>query len=121
MEQKKPLEFCECNVLHPEQINQAKKNMIDRESLSRLTLFFKTFSDATRLKILLALKDSELCVCDLSAVIHMSQSAVSHQLKILRENHLVKYRKEGNVVYYALDDNHVHHLITQALNHLNHT
>ena len=92
MDQKDIIEFCECNVLHPEKIEIAHKNLLDNESISLLTLFFKTFSDPTRMKIILALKETELCVCDLSAVISVSQSAVSHQLKTLRENRLVKYR-----------------------------
>ena len=120
MDQKDIIEFCECNVLHPDKIEIAHRNLLDNESISLLTLFFKTFSDPTRMKIILALKETELCVCDLSAVINVSQSAVSHQLKTLRENRLVKYRKEGNVVYYSLDDDHVHVLITQAMNHLKH-
>ena len=73
MDQKDIIEFCECNVLHPEKIEIAHKNLLDNESIALLTLFFKTFSDPTRMKIILALKETELCVCDLSAVINVSQ------------------------------------------------
>ncbi|MDY0209782.1 MAG: metalloregulator ArsR/SmtB family transcription factor [Acholeplasma sp.] len=117
---KNNIEICGCNVVHPQKITQAKKIMPSDKTVFNMADFFKAFSDPTRMKIILALKSGELCVCDLSTVVGLSQSAVSHQLKVLRNHRLVKYRKEGNVVFYTLDDNHVDTLVSQALSHIEH-
>jgi ArsR family transcriptional regulator len=84
-----------------------------------LAEFFKVFGDSTRLKILYALSMSEMCVCDLAALLSMSQSAISHQLKVLRQTRLIKYRKDGKVVYYSLDDDHIRRVFEQGLAHVN--
>ena len=111
---------CTCNIVHPEKVSLARKNIPEDHIIFDLADFFKSFSDSTRMKIILALEKTELCVCDISQVIHISRSAVSHQLRILRQARLVKFRKEGNVVYYSLDDEHIHTVIKQGLNHIMH-
>lgn len=88
--------------------------------LADLSVFFKLFGDPTRLKIIFSLMDKELCVNDISKELKMSQSSISHQLKILRENKIVKNRKTGKQVFYSLDDEHVSSIITQGVDHLHH-
>lgn len=88
--------------------------------LADLSVFFKLFGDPTRLKIIFSLMNKELCVNDISKELKMSQSSISHQLKILRENKIVKNRKTGKQVFYSLDDEHVSSIITQGVDHLHH-
>ena len=88
--------------------------------LADLSVFFKLFGDPTRLKIIFSLMNKELCVNDISKELKMSQSSISHQLKILRENKIVKNRKTGKQVFYSLDDEHVSSIITQGVDHLQH-
>lgn len=109
---------CEYSMLNPEIIQQLEENMPSEEMVQRLVMFFKAISHDTRIKIISALRISETCVCDLACVLEMTQSAVSHQLKILREQGLVKYRREGKECYYSLTDNHVLHIYEQALTHM---
>lgn len=90
------------------------------EFLYDLSDFFKLFGDSTRLKILFTLMDQELCVNDISHALGMSQSSISHQLKILRQNKVIKNRKEGKQVFYSLDDHHVTSIVRQGIEHLNH-
>lgn len=113
-------DVCCVNVVHYDAVNMVKEKMPDDELIFDLADFFKTFGDATRIKIISALLESELCVCDLSNVINTSQSAVSHQLRILRQARLVKYRKDGKTVYYSLDDNHIKEVMKQGLVHISH-
>ena len=102
--------------------NQVVKLMeaqkLEDDVVFSLAELFKTMGDPTRIKILYALKERELCVCDLSELLDMSSSAISHQLRVLRNNKLVKYRKEGRSVYYSLDDDHVMCLFGQGLEHV---
>lgn len=107
--------------IHPEKVEQIKSEMIAEEIIYDIADFFKVFGDSTRLKILYALLEGEVCVGDLSEALNINQSAVSHQLRILRQNSIVKFRKKGKVVYYSLDDNHVSTLLTQSLKHKTHT
>ena len=116
----KEIDVCNCNVVHQDKVNHAKESLPSDEVIFDLADFFKSFSDSTRMKIICALKATELCVCDLATVINTTQSAVSHQLRVLRQARLVKFSKEGNVVYYTLDDDHVHTVIKQGLNHITH-
>lgn len=88
------------------------------EEIDRLSEFFVLFGDSTRLRILNVLFSSELCVCDIAAVVGMSQSAVSHQLRILRQSRVVKTRKAGKSVYYSLDDDHIEHIFFDGLSHI---
>lgn len=106
--------FCE----HTDAIEAVREAMADDADILALADLFKILGDATRVRMLLALAQRELCVCDLTAIIGMSQSAVSHQLRYLRAAKLVRYRKEGKNVFYALDDDHVTGLLMQALDHI---
>ena len=94
--------------------------MVDGLAATRLAETFKALSDPTRVRIISALSHTELCVCDLAATLGMSQSAVSHQLRTLRQLHLIKSRKEGRQVYYSLDDDHIHELFRCGLDHVSH-
>ena len=118
MDEKQTL-CCE-NVVHHDAVKQARSKLPSDENLYALADFFKTFADSTRIKIIFALMQTELCVCDLSHVIQTSQSAVSHQLRLLRQGKLVKFRKVGKTVYYSLDDEHIHTVIKQGLTHIMH-
>jgi len=95
-------------------------NLVDEETASRLAETFKALSDATRVRILAALRQTELCVGDLARCLNMEQSAVSHQLRLLRQLRLVRARRQGRHVYYALDDEHIHDLFLQGLDHVQH-
>ena len=99
-------------------MRRAEKSLPSHEILFDVADFFKIFGDSTRIKILWSLFFSEMCVCDMCAVLRMEQSAVSHQLRILKQSRLVKYRRDGKVVYYSLDDDHVKAIINQALEHV---
>ncbi len=93
---------------------------LQREFLQELTEFFRIFGDATRIRILQTLLEGERNVGDLADALDMTQSAISHQLRVLRQNDLVKYRKEGKIVFYSLDDEHVHMILEQGIAHLRH-
>ena len=93
--------------------------MPKEETLYDLAELFKVFGDTTRVKILYALFAAEMCVCDIAALLNMSQSAISHQLRILKQARLVKFRRQGRVVYYSLDDEHVKQIFDQGLTHIN--
>ncbi|QXM06587.1 ArsR/SmtB family transcription factor [Crassaminicella indica] len=111
---------CNCNIIHEEIVKKVREKMIEEEKLYDLAEFFKVFGDSTRIKIICALFEAEMCVCDIAALLEMKQSAISHQLRILKKERLVKYRKEGKVVYYSLDDEHVQKIFEQGLHHINH-
>lgn len=114
----KELDVCSSTVIHWEVVDKIKKNLEDEEILSPLAEFFKIFGDLTRLKIIDALSKSELCVCDLVALLDMKQSRISHQLKNLRNHNVVKTRREGRNVYYSLDDEHVERIFEMGMTHL---
>ena len=105
---KKETLVCECTVIHQEVIDKIK--LPEEELLYDLGDFFKILGDSTRIKILSALFQSEMCVCDIAALLGMTQSAISHQLRV--------HRKEGKVVYYSLDDDHIKHIVDQGLTHI---
>lgn len=105
--------------VHPESIDNIVSAMPDEDSLIDLAELFKVFGDSTRIKILTALSSGELCVCDISKIIGMTMSAVSHQLKILKTAKLVGFRKEGKTVFYSLADSHVMTILKQGLDHIN--
>lgn len=111
-------ECCDVLEIHGESVSAAKDAMPPSEVLDFLTDFFRVFSDHTRVKILLTLDTGEMCVCDISAALDMSMSAVSHQLRILRDAHLVAYRREGRTVFYSLCDDHVRNVLEMALEHV---
>ena len=110
---------CDCNHIHKDKVESTRKNMACDEEMFDVAEFFKVFADSTRIKILSALFESELCVCDIAVVLNMTKSAVSHQLRILRQADLVRNRKDGKIVYYRLSDNHVRKIIEMAKEHLN--
>lgn len=112
------LECCEEAVLHQELLNIVKEKMPQEEELYDLAELFKVFGDSTRIRILFVLFEAEVCVCDLAEALHMTQSAVSHQLKILKQNKLVRSRREGKSVFYSLADGHVRTIIDQGLEHI---
>ena len=99
--------ICDCDVIHQELVDDTRKRMQAEEEYAHLATLFKMFGDGTRVKILHALELNEMCVCDLATLLNMSQSAISHQLRLLKVSRIVKSRKEGRVVYYSLDDKHV--------------
>jgi DNA-binding transcriptional ArsR family regulator len=111
-------ELCECRCIHEDRIAQAHKLQLDNQENERLAQLFKAMGDPNRLKILWALADDEMCVCDLAAFLGVSESAVSHQLRQLRQLHLVSNRREGPILYYRLNDDHVSQLVQLALDHL---
>lgn len=111
--------FCDCNVIHGDIVEKTKAEMLSEETFTDLSEFFKVFSDSTRIKIIWALDKNEMCVCDLSKVLDMTISAVSHQLSILRQTRLVRYRREGKNVYYSPDDDHVRRIFECGYEHIN--
>lgn len=111
-------DVCSCNIIHNETVNKVKDKLLDNNIVCRLAEFFKVFGDTTRIQMLYVLSLEEMCVCDITAALHMTQSAVSHQLKILRQERLVKYRREGKTVFYSLDDDHIRQLLSQGLEHI---
>ncbi|HNR05296.1 MAG TPA: metalloregulator ArsR/SmtB family transcription factor [Bacillota bacterium] len=112
------IESCSCSMIHEDAVSKVRNSMPEEETLYDLAELFKVFGDTTRIKILCALFESEMCVCDIAALLSMNQSAISHQLRVLKQARLVKYRKEGKVVYYSLDDEHVKQIFDQGLVHI---
>ena len=110
--------LCECEEIHREVIIEKRSSMPDEATLYNLADFFKIFGDFTRMRILFAIDGAPMCVCDIASVLGMTKSAVSHQLKVLRQNRLVKYSKVGKNVYYELSDDHVRDIIEKALEHI---
>ena len=118
--QESDCDVCEELCEHPQAICLAKAEIISNEAAQQLAETFKILGDTTRVKILQILGKKELCVCDIAVVVQMSQSAVSHQLRLLRSARLVKYRKTGKMVCYSLDDSHISTLIEQGIQHISH-
>jgi len=114
----KDLDHCDVYCIHEDAVAEVKKVMIKENTAISLAELFKALGDPTRVKILFALMKRELCVCDLAAVIGASDSAVSHQLRILRTLKLIKFRREGKILYYSLDDAHIENLFAQGLEHV---
>lgn len=112
------IEKCDSVMIHEDIVNQVKTKMPEEETLYDLAELFKVFGDSTRIKILWALDEAEMCVCDIAALLNMTQSAISHQLRVLKQAKLVKNRREGKVVYYSLDDDHVKQIFNQGLAHI---
>ncbi|MBW2193275.1 MAG: winged helix-turn-helix transcriptional regulator [Deltaproteobacteria bacterium] len=112
------MDQCLEKIIHEKNVKQTVGNMPDPDTIGSMIDIFKALSDPNRLKIVIALSICELCVCDLAAVTGSSDSAVSHQLRILRNLKIVRYRRDGKIVYYRLDDDHVNHLILQSLEHV---
>lgn len=118
--EKELFETCNCNIIHEDIVEKVKNTIPDEGILYDLADLFKVFGDSTRIKIICALFQSEMCVCDIAALLGMNQSAISHQLRVLKQARLVKFRKDGKVVYYSLDDEHVKKIFDQGLAHISH-
>ncbi|MEN8908069.1 MAG: metalloregulator ArsR/SmtB family transcription factor [Clostridiales bacterium] len=113
------VEICDVNVIHKEKIENVTKKLITEDQYQNMSELYKVFSDKTRLKIISILLNQEMCVCDISFVLKMNQSAISHQLKVLKQMRLVKYRRKGKVVYYSLNDKHVSQIFEIGFEHIN--
>ena len=105
-------------VVHLDRLEQARRELISQHELERLSLTYRVLGDSNRLKIVMALRNSEMCVCDLAAFVGLSESAVSHQLRRLKDLALVKKRRAGQIIYYSLDDEHVAKLLNLGLEHV---
>lgn len=110
---------CDFIHIHKDRVAHVKSILPNDEDLSDLADLFKLFGDMTRIKILYLLFEDELCVCDIANLLHMTQSAISHQLKVLKANKLVRQRRDGKTVFYSLADSHVQTIIKQGTDHLN--
>ena len=112
------VEHCDELHSHPQLVDHVKLDMPDEEDLYDLAELFKVFGDTTRIRILYVLFESEMCVCDIAALLSMSQSAISHQLRVLKQARLVRSRREGKTVYYFLADDHVRVILGQGMEHV---
>ena len=110
--------LCDCDVIHEDVVSEVRSKMLDEEILLLMADFYKALSDSTRIKIIDVLDEGELCVCDISVLLNMTKSAVSHQLKNLKELNLIKARKQGKEVYYSLADNHVKEVFEISKEHI---
>ena len=115
---KTEVECCDVTCVHNQIIEAVKEKMPAEELLNELADFYKEVGDATRIKILCVLLRSEMCVCDLAEMLGMTQSAISHQLRVLKQMKLVKNRREGKTVYYSLADGHIQNIISQGMEHI---
>ena len=111
-------DICTCNHIHEDAVHRVSSQLKPDDTFMRLAETFKVLGDPTRARILYALSIEELCVCDLSKLLSISESAISHQLRVLRNTRLVKFRKDGRVVFYSLSDDHIRSLFTQCLEHV---
>ena len=111
-------ECCEVVEVHEELLKIVREKLPAEESLLDLAELFKVFGDSTRIRILFVLFEAEVCVCDLAAALNMTQSAISHQLNILKRNKLVKCRREGKSMFYSLADDHVRTIVSQGMEHI---
>lgn len=112
------MDKCQIELVHTDYINQVKQKMLGDDQIVELAELFHTLGDSTRVKILNALFEHELCVCDITSLSNITQSAVSHQLRILKQSKLVKARKQGKEVFYSLADKHVIAIINQGIEHI---
>ena len=109
---------CQIRVVHLDRVEKARREVVSAHELDRLSLTYKVLGDPNRLKIVMALRNIEMCVCDLAAFTGLTDSAVSHQLRRLKDLALVKSRREGQIIYYSLDDEHVSQLLNVGLEHV---
>ena len=116
--EKRDTPCCEEAIIHADTLMQVKSLLPEDEVLYDLAELFKIFGDSTRVKILYALLEAELCVCDIAKLLEVSQSAVSHQLRVLKDTKLVRFRRDGKTVYYALDDDHVRSILSMGMDHI---
>ena len=112
--------ICDCNIIHKDIVEDTLKNMPEQDLFNKIAEFFKILGDTTRTKILFALDNNEMCVCDIANVLNMTKSSISHQLGTLRRSGIVKCRKQGKEVYYMLDDDHIQKVFEIAKEHIEH-
>ena len=112
------IECCDCNEIHEDLLKIVNDTMPEETELYDLAELFKVFGDSTRIRILYALFESELCVNDIAQLLNLGQSAVSHQLRILKDAKLVRFRREGKIIFYALDDEHVRNILSMGMEHV---
>ena len=113
------IDQCDFICVHENVVSQVLEAMPQSQELLDLADFFKVFGDATRIKILYVLSQSEMCVCDIANLLKMGQSAISHQLRVLKQMRLVKFRREGKTVFYSLADGHIETILAQGMEHIN--
>lgn len=109
---------CEFMHVHEEIVDKVEKAMPGEQELLDLAEFFKVFGDSTRIKILYVLSQSEMCVCDIATLLQMGQSAISHQLRVLKQMRLVNFRRDGKTVFYSLSDDHIQTILAQGMEHI---
>lgn len=112
------IEICEVRVVHLERVSRARDEAVSQREAERLALTYKALGDPTRLKMVMALAGGEMCVCDLAAFLGLTESAVSHHLRRLKDLALVKSRRDGQILYYSLDDEHVSKILKIGLEHI---
>lgn len=112
------IEKCDCDVIHEDIVDRVKTKMPPEEVLYDLAELFKVFGDSTRTRILWALDEAEMCVCDIAYLLNMTQSAISHQLRVLKQAKLVKSRREGKIVFYSLEDEHIKQIFELGFIHI---
>jgi ArsR family transcriptional regulator, lead/cadmium/zinc/bismuth-responsive transcriptional repressor len=110
---------CDCAAIHEDILKYVRDEIVPDSDLTSMSKLFKIFGDGTRIRIMSALNCHEMCVCDIAVLLDMTKSAVSHQLKVLRDNNLVKFQKKGKHAYYSLADDHVREILDVALEHIN--
>lgn len=115
---KEHIELCEVSVIHEDVLKRVREKMPDEEPVYEVSELFRVFGDSTRARIICALNIEEMCVCDLAVLLNMTQSAISHQLRLLKVSRIVKSRKQGRVVYYSLDDAHIGQIFAMAFDHV---
>ncbi len=113
----KPIPVCKIGIVHKDRVKSAQSAIKNEKNIFDASEIFKILSDPTRLKIVMALAKEELCVCDIAALLNLTESAISHQLRLLKNSRIVKHRRDGKMAYYTLDDEHIEDLIKAALRH----
>ena len=117
--QQPDIDRCDFLCIHEAIVNQVLKAMPGEQELMQLADFYKVFGDSTRIKILYVLSQSQMCVCDIASLLQMGQSAISHQLRVLKQMRLVKFQREGKAVFYSLADSHIETILEQGMEHIN--
>ncbi|MEL4106441.1 metalloregulator ArsR/SmtB family transcription factor [Oscillospiraceae bacterium WX1] len=112
------MDRCDCSTIHEDVVSNVRALLPDEINLLNLSELFKVFGDSTRVKILCALLNAEMCVCDIAVLLGMTKSAISHQLRILKQAKLVNYHRDGKIIFYSLADDHVRHIFDQGLQHV---
>ena len=116
--EREPVEMCEVSVIHEDALARVKAKMPDEAPIYEVSELFKVFGDSTRARIICALNIEEMCVCDLAELLEMTQSAISHQLRVLKQMDLVKNRRDGKTIFYSLADSHIVTILSQGLDHI---